>query len=328
MRSPVISGASALLAILPLAWAAGSASAREGLDLSSADTGEPFSIRSDELEVTESESGGRQLTFRGHVEARRGDLLLRAGSLVARYTSGQKDPSSLRARGSVLVREGDREGRCREADYSRSEQKIYCRGDAVLRDGEDEVRGEVIVFDLASRRVDVEGGTQVALAPRADERERRRAGRRGEEAEGGLLGGLATDGPVRIEASELEAVEEEGGARRLHFDGSVTVAQEDLTLRAREIDAFYPPSAREPERLVARGDVVVLQEDREARCNEAVYRREARRVDCSGDASLRDGEDRVTGREISFDLEAEKLVITGDTRLVLAPRKREETATP
>ena len=45
-------------------------------------------------------------------------------------------------------------------------------------------------------------------------------------------------------------------------------------------------------------------------------------------ATLREGEDRVTGRAIAFDLAAEKLVVTGDTRLVLAPRPREETATP
>jgi lipopolysaccharide export system protein LptA len=71
----------------------------------------------------------------------------------------------------------------------------------------------------------------------------------------------------------------------------------------------------------------VTQRDREARCEEAIYQREARRVDCEGSASLRAGSDQVFGDRIAFDLEAERLVISGDTRLVLAPREREESAT-
>jgi len=74
--------------------------------------------------------------------------------------------------------------------------------------------------------------------------------------------------------------------------------------------------------------VVVVQQGREARCDEAVYLRAERRLECAGNASLRDGDDQVSGRAIAFDLAAEKLMVTGETRLVLAPRTREETATP
>lgn len=301
---------------------------RGGLELDALGGDQPFSIRSDELEVSEGESGGRQLIFRGNVLAERGDLLLRTGRLEATYPPGDKQPSRLAARGSVLVRQGDQEGRCRRADYRRSEQRVVCTGDAVLRDGSDELRGDAIVFDLADRSVTVEGGTEVALTPRAGASD----GGKQDASEPTLLGDLSSDGgPVKITAKHLEAQETDDGGRRIRFEGDVVVIQQDMTLRANRIDAVYPPDASEPDRLVASGEVVVNQQDREARCDEAVYRRVERRVDCRGNASMQEGEDRVTGRSIAFDLAAEKLVVTGDTRLVLAPRARddgEETATP
>lgn len=289
------------------------------LGIDAFDSDAPFSIRSDELEATEDGSQ-RSLIFRRNVLAKQGDLELRADRLVAEYPEGAKQPSRLTARGGVSVRQGQREASCRQADYVGSEERIVCSGDAVLRDGQDELRGESIVFDLAEQRVTVEGGTQVAVAPRPEKQE-----------EGGgstPLGELSGQGPVEIRSSQLEAIEEESGARRIRFHGSVEVSQEDLILRAQEIEAFYPPGAREPERLVATGEVTVLQEGREARCDRAVYLRAERRVDCRGSASLRKGDDSVTGEAIAFDLEAEKLVVSGDTRLVLAPRDREEKATP
>jgi lipopolysaccharide transport protein LptA len=280
--------------------------------------GEPFSIRSDELEATEQE-GRRTLVFSRNVNARRGDLELRTDRLVADYPEGAKAPSRLVAQGGVDIRQGQRRAHCQRAEYRSSEERVVCSGAARLRDGEDELRGESIVFDLAEQRVTVEG-SEVALTPK------------GEDGESGAgpasLGELTGEGRVSIRASQLEATEEESGARRIRFEGSVEVVGEDLVLKAREIEALYPPGAKEPSELVATGEVQVLQRGREARCDRAVYRSETRRVDCRGTASLREGEDSVTGEAIVFDLEAEKLVVSGGTRLVLAPRDRQERGTP
>lgn len=293
--------------------------ARSDMRFDKFDGSEPFSIRSDELEATDKD-GRRILVFRRNVEARQGDLLLRADRLEAIYPAGSKQPSILRARGGVSVRQGDREARCQRADYVSSEARVVCQGDAVLRDGDDELRGESIVFDLAAYRVTVEGGAEVSLTPSQD---RTKPG-----SASSVLGDLAEDGPIKIRASHLEASEDDAGGRRIRFEGSVEVAQEDLILRAREIEAIYPPGADEPAKLIATGEVSVLQGGREVRCDQAVYDRIARRVDCRGAASLRREGDRVTGEVIAFDLEAEKLVVSGGTRLTLAPRPHAETATP
>ena len=80
---------------------------------------------------------------------------------------------------------------------------------------------------------------------------------------------------------------------------------------------------------MATGEVSLTQGEREARCNRAVYHREARRVECSGQAELKDGDDRVHGETIAFDLDAETVVVTGSTRLFFRPDgEPQETALP
>ena len=43
-------------------------------------------------------------------------------------------------------------------------------------------------------------------------------------------------------------------------------------------------------------------------------------MECLGQASLARGGDTVTGETIEFDLASERLVVSGGTRLTLAPR--------
>lgn len=276
-------------------------------ELSQIDRETPVSIEAETLEATDDD-GDRTLTFRKDVRVRQGDLVLRTGLLEAVYPAGAKQPSRLHARDGVLVRQGDREARCDRADYDGDTRKIICTGDAVLKAGGDELRGARIVFDLAERRVSVEGGTQVAVAPR---------GQGGGRVPTGLEG-LAQDGAITIEANQLDVWETPEG-RRVVFDGSVRVAQEDLGLSARQIEALYPPGADQPTRVVARGDVVVTQGDREARCDEAEYRREERHLLCRGSAWLRRGDDRVQGEQIDFDLAEERVMVSGGATLQYAP---------
>lgn len=282
------------------------------------DRSAPVTIRSDLLEASESQ-GKRTLRFERNVEVRQGELLLRTAQLEAVYPLGAKQPSRLRARGGVMVREGGREARCARADYERASARITCDGDAVLKDGDDEIRGESIVFDLAARRVIVRGGTRVAVTPR--EGQKRGPGR----LEG--LEGLGGKSGVTIDADQLEAWETPEG-RRVAFGGRVGVARDDVSLEADHIEAFYPPGATEPSHLVASGEVRVTQADREARCQLAEYHRIERLLECRGDARLRQDEDRLSGDRIAFDLAAERLVVTGRSRLTLAPREPAAEAIP
>jgi len=129
--------------------------------------------------------------------------------------------------------------------------------------------------------------------------------------EPGFLGTGRSDEPINIRSGELEAFEE-GGERRFVFRQDVEVRQGDLRLTSRHLEAFYPKGSSQPDRLEASGDVVLVQEGREARCDRATYLRDEGRVVCLGDDAvlLQDG-DRVRGKEIEFDLDTERLVVRG-----------------
>lgn len=124
--------------------------------------------------------------------------------------------------------------------------------------------------------------------------------------------------PISIRSDELEA-SQNAGARRLVFSKNVRVEQGDLELTSARLEAFYPANANQPNRLVATGNVRVVQGAREARCDEAVYHRSEDLLVCEGNAELRDGDDRVAGAVIEFDLAAERVLVKGGASVLLHP---------
>jgi lipopolysaccharide export system protein LptA len=131
-----------------------------------------------------------------------------------------------------------------------------------------------------------------------------------------LLPGTRRDDPISINSEELEVFPHDGG-RRLVFSRSVEVLQGDVTLNADRLEAVYPQGASQPERLLASGHVRVVQGDRRARCDEAIYERGSQTILCRGRAEVLHGCDRVRGEEIEFDLERERVRVTGAASVVI-----------
>ncbi|MCH7601124.1 MAG: hypothetical protein IH881_00635 [Myxococcales bacterium] len=123
---------------------------------------EPIEIVSDELEVV-AVGDARKFTFTNHVHVVQGDMQLFAGHLEAIYPAGASQPERLDARRNVRLLEGDLEVRCNEVTYLREDGLVICRGDALLLQGCDEVRGEQIEFYLDQERVKVLGAASVLL---------------------------------------------------------------------------------------------------------------------------------------------------------------------
>jgi lipopolysaccharide export system protein LptA len=280
----------------------------------------PVSIRSEELEASESDSS-RTLVFRGGVEVTQDELVLRSDQLEAVYPSGTRQPAVLSARGAVRLESGDREARCERANYDRAGERIVCDGEAFLRDGADSLRGETVTFDLAERRVLVEGGAEVVLESAASGSGPLAAG------DSRLAEGLQEGGPVTIRSARL--VGSDGPVeRRVRFEGDVVATRDDVTMRSQSLEAIYPAGARQPDRLVAEGGVQVVQGEREASCARAVYHREQQRIECTGVAQLSQGADRVRGETIEFDLATDHVTVRGRTRLQLGARADSERAFP
>ena len=107
------------------------------------------------------------------------------------------------------------------------------------------------------------------------------------------------------------------GGRRLVFSQNVEVLQGDVSLNADRLEAIYPQGASQPERLLASGHVLVVQGDRRARCDEAIYERGPYTIVCRGKAEVLQACDRVRGEEIEFDLERERVRVTGAASVVI-----------
>ena len=144
------------------AGASGAKPAGKRGDFLSVSRDEPIEINSEELEL-KAEGKTKHLIFTEEVSVVQGEMHLFAGRIEAIYPNGASQPDRLDASRNVRVVEGDIEVRCREATYLRNAEIVICRGDALLIQGCDEVRGDEIEFDIANERVKVTGAASVVM---------------------------------------------------------------------------------------------------------------------------------------------------------------------
>ena len=118
------------------------------------------------------------------------------------------------------------------------------------------------------------------------------------------------DKPLSIRSDELEATEVEG-RRQLLFTRNVNIEQGDLRVHSDRLEAFYPPGGNQPDKLVANGHVRVSQLDKTMICDAATYFQTEDRLVCSGNAELRQGSDRVKGKEIEIFVKQNRVKVKG-----------------
>jgi lipopolysaccharide transport protein LptA len=124
------------------------------------------------------------------------------------------------------------------------------------------------------------------------------------------LGAFDRAEPISISADQLEAQDHDDG-RTLAFRRSVQVNQGPLSLAADELRAVYAAGESQPRELEAHGHVRIREGTRRAQCDDVRYDRPGQSIVCRGKpAELWDGEDRLAGGEIAFDL-ARKTVQRG-----------------
>jgi lipopolysaccharide transport protein LptA len=132
------------------------------------------------------------------------------------------------------------------------------------------------------------------------------------------------EAPIEIKADEAEIISRPEG-RKLIFQRNVSVRQDNVTLRSDRLEASYLKGESEPRELIAEGQVQIVQNDRHAKCDRAVYLREANRLTCSGRAELMQGCDIIRGRLIEFDLAGDQARVEGAASIVIQPKEKEPT---
>ena len=127
----------------------------------------PLSIQSDELEAVQGQQG-RRFIFTGNVRVKQDTMRLKSDRLEAFYPPQGNEPERLVATGRVVVTQKDQEAHCDSATYLQAKQRIFCRGNAELRQGQDRVRGQEIEIRLDTEQLIVRGGAEVHIQPKSD----------------------------------------------------------------------------------------------------------------------------------------------------------------
>ncbi|MGQ9644948.1 MAG: lipopolysaccharide transport periplasmic protein LptA [Thermodesulfobacteriota bacterium] len=115
----------------------------------------PIDIVSDTVEANQKES---TVTFKGNVVAKQEEATLYADTLVVRYESETKKLKEIIATGNVKLVQLDRRATSRKATFYQEANKVVLDGDAVVREGDNEIRGERVIFYVDEERSIVEGG--------------------------------------------------------------------------------------------------------------------------------------------------------------------------
>lgn len=130
--------------------------------------------------------------------------------------------------------------------------------------------------------------------------------------------------PIEVTAQQLEA---DQGQRQATFTGEVVAKQGDITLYCNKLVVYSLAEQDQVDRLEAFGQVRVVQLDRTATADRAVYRQSQGTLALFGNAEVHQGQSRVAGDEIVVFLQENRsLVKSGDSgrvRAVLFPQQQQ-----
>ena len=115
----------------------------------------PIDITSDTVEASQKEN---MVTFKGNVVAKQEDITLYANMIVVYYNPDTKKLKEIMAIGNVKIVQLDRRATGQKAIFQPDENKVILDGEAVLREGENVIRGERIIYYVGEERSVVEGG--------------------------------------------------------------------------------------------------------------------------------------------------------------------------
>lgn len=135
--------------------------------------------------------------------------------------------------------------------------------------------------------------------------------------------GQSRDAPVEITADRLDINRAEG---TVVFEGNVRLSQDSVVLTASRLDALYEKVEGAPDRLervIATGDVVVIDGQTVAEAERAVYTIADARVEMTGEVLVVENDVALAGDRFVIDLDSGQGQMFGRVRTVLNPERRQ-----
>jgi lipopolysaccharide export system protein LptA len=139
------------------------------------------------------------------------------------------------------------------------------------------------------------------------------------------FGFTASRAPIDITSDTVEGDQKQN---TVTFKGNVVAKQEDMTLYANTLVVIYDPDTRKLKKIVAIGNVKVIQLDRRATGQKATFDQDENKVVLDGDAVVREGANVIRGERITFYVEEERSVVEpgkgGRVSTSITPPPKEE----
>jgi lipopolysaccharide export system protein LptA len=131
----------------------------------------PIDISSDTVEGDQKQN---TVTFKGNVIAKQENTTIYANVLLITYDTENKKVREIVASGNVKVVNLDRRATGQKVIFYQDENKVVLEGDAVIREGENVVRGERVTYYINEERSVVESGkggrvTTTIVPPKKEE---------------------------------------------------------------------------------------------------------------------------------------------------------------
>ena len=119
---------------------------------------------------------------------------------------------------------------------------------------------------------------------------------------------MDTTQPIDITSDKVETHFKEN---LIVFKGNVMARQKDIVIYADSLEAIMIEGGKGIEKVIAGGNVKIQQGLRVANCQKAVFYNVEQKVVLTGDPKVSEGENIVSGDEIIFDIEQDRVEVKG-----------------
>lgn len=131
--------------------------------------------------------------------------------------------------------------------------------------------------------------------------------------------------PIEITSQQLEVLQQQ---RQSIFTGDVVAKQGDMTLIAEKLIVVFQEDQDQVERLEAIGAVRVLQLDRIATAEKAIFYQLEEKLILTGNAEVTQGKNKISGDEITLFVQENRTLIKSSekqrVKAVIMPESKQE----